>query len=138
MQMGEEGRFLDWPSVGREHVIDAGVHSLHVRAIKALKDIFEMFGDTVRVKQCEEDLQKLSGFPLDYEDSKQAAALMVISGLADAKEANEKLLKVGGAKGMSTFMGYYILTARGMAGDYQGFNRSMDPEHAWVAELEKK
>lgn len=25
-----------------------------------------------------------------------------------------------------------------MAGDYQGFNRSMDPDHAWVAELEKK
>lgn len=25
-----------------------------------------------------------------------------------------------------------------MAGEYQGFNRSMDPEHAWVAELEKK
>lgn len=25
-----------------------------------------------------------------------------------------------------------------MAGDYQGFNRSNDPEHAWVAELEKK
>ena len=25
-----------------------------------------------------------------------------------------------------------------MAGDYQGFNRSLDPKHAWVAELEKK
>ncbi|MBQ7840164.1 MAG: 5-deoxy-glucuronate isomerase [Lachnospiraceae bacterium] len=25
-----------------------------------------------------------------------------------------------------------------MAGEHQGFNRSMDPEHAWVAELEKK
>ena len=25
-----------------------------------------------------------------------------------------------------------------MAGDHQGFNRSLDPEHAWVAELEKK
>lgn len=120
MQLGEEGRFLDWPSVGKENIIDAGVHSLHVRAVKALKDIFEMFGDNERVKKCEEDLQKLQSFPLTYEDSKQAAALMVISGLADAKEANEKLLKVGGAKGMSTFMGYYILTARGMAGDYQG------------------
>lgn len=120
MQLGEEGRFLDWPSVGKENIIDAGVHSLHVRAAKALKDIFTIFGDVERVKKCEEDLQKLSAFPLDYEDSKQAAALMVISGLADAVEANEKLLKVGGAKGMSTFMGYYILTARGMAGDYDG------------------
>jgi len=24
-----------------------------------------------------------------------------------------------------------------MAGEYQGFNRSMDPEHAWAAEQKK-
>ena len=107
-------------AIGKENIIDAGVHSLHVRAVKALKEVFEMFGDHTRVKQCEEDLKKLQSFPLTYEDSKQAAALMVISGLADAVETNEKILKVGGAKGMSTFMGYYILTARGMAGDYHG------------------
>lgn len=120
MQLGEEGRFVDWPSVGKENVIDAGVQALHVRAARALKEIFTMFGDDARVKQCEDDLNKLYKFPLNYETSKPAAALMVVSGLADAVKVNEDLLKVGGAKGMSTFMGYYILTARGMAGDYEG------------------
>ena len=37
----------------------------------------------------------------------------------DAKEVNERLLKQGNAKGMSTFMGYYILSAMALAGNYE-------------------
>ena len=119
-QLGLENRFLDWPSVGKTNVVDAGVQSIHILAAKALLTIFEILGDEKNAKQCKDDLERLSRFPLNYEDSKQAAALMVIAGLEDAKKINEDLLKVGGAKGMSTFMGYYILTARAMAGDYCG------------------
>ena len=118
-----EGRFLDWPSVGKDNVVDAGVQALHILATKSLKNIFSILGDETRVEQCENDLQKLCHFAqkeLDYETSKQAAALLVLAGQKDAKETNERLLKQGGAKGMSTFMGYYILSARGMAGDYEG------------------
>ena len=71
-------------------------------------------------KKIVEDLKRLRSYETDPEDYKQAAALLVMVGAKDAKEANEKLLKTGGAKGMSTFMGYYILTARAMAGDYEG------------------
>jgi len=115
-----EGRFLDWPTKARSNVTDAGVQSLHIFAVKCLKNIFEVLGEAEKVIQCEKDLKKLLSCPQEYEDAKQAAALLVMAGLEDAKEVNEKLLKVGGAKGMSTFMGYYILTARAMAGDYQG------------------
>lgn len=120
MDTVQEGRFVDWPSVGRDKVVDAGVQAIHILAVKALKNIFSVLGDTERVKKCENDLLKLCAVDVDYEDAKQAAALTVLAGLKDAKEANERLLKVGGAKGMSTFMGYYILSARGMAGDYEG------------------
>lgn len=119
-QVGKQTRFLDWPSVGKTNVVDAGVQSIHVLALKSLIAIFGILGDENRVKQCEEDIERLKKFSLNYEESKQAAALMVIAGLEDAVKANENLLKVGGAKGMSTFMGYYILTARAMAGDYAG------------------
>lgn len=119
-QVGRETRFLDWPSVGKTNVVDAGVQSIHVLALKALINIFRILGDKKRVEQCEADIERLKKFPLNYEASKQAAALMVIAGLEDAVNVNEELLKVGGAKGMSTFMGYYILTARAMAGDYIG------------------
>lgn len=120
MQMGETARFLDWPSVGREKVIDAGVQSMHIMMARAMKDIFLLLGDEKRMEQCDKDIERLKQVKLDYEDSKQAAAMMVMAGLADAVKTNEELLSQGGAKGMSTFMGYYILTARAMAGDYKG------------------
>lgn len=115
-----DGRFIDWPSVGRDKIVDAGVQAIHIWATESLKKIFTVLGEDALVKQCDKDLQKLRAFETDYEDSKQAAALQVITGMKDAAEVNENLLKKGGAKGMSTFMGYYILTARAMAGDYEG------------------
>lgn len=115
-----EGRFLDWPSEGKTKVVDAGVQAIHVWAVESLKKIFDILGDGIRVRKCEAELEMLRSYETDYEDSKQAAALLVINGMKDAAEVNEKLLKQGGARGMSSFMGYYILTARAMAGDYQG------------------
>lgn len=120
MDTVQEGRFVDWPSVGKDKVVDAGVQAIHILAVEALKNLFSVLGDAEREKKCEEDLKKLRSVNVDYENSKQAAALSVLAGLKDAKETNEKLLKVGGAAGMSTFMGYYILSARGMAGDFDG------------------
>lgn len=115
-----EGRFLDWPSEGKTKVVDAGVQAIHVWAVESLKKIFDILGDGIRVRKCEAELEMLRSYETDYEDSKQAAALLVINGMKDAEEVNEKLLKQGGARGMSSFMGYYILTARAMAGDYKG------------------
>ena len=119
----KQGRFLDWPSVGKDHVVDAGVQALHILATKSLLHIFEVLGDKERVAQCECNLQKLSLFAqneADYETSKQAASLLVLAEQKNAKKVNEELLMQGGAKGMSTFMGYYILSARAKAGDYEG------------------
>ena len=118
-----EGRFLDWPSVGKDNVVDAGVQALHILATKSLQNIFTVLEDEKRVEQCKCDLQKLSHFAqkkVDYEASKQAGALLVLAGQKDAKEVNERLLTQGNAKGMSTFMGYYILSAMALAGDYEG------------------
>ena len=100
--------------------MDAGVQALHIWAARSLEKIFTVLGDEQRIAQCRRDLERLAGYETDYEDSKQAAALSVLVGMKDAVQVNDTLLKLGGAKGMSTFMGYYILTARAMAGDYQG------------------
>ena len=55
-----------------------------------------------------------------YYGSKQDAALLAMSGLISPQMANEKALSLDGVHKMSTFYGYYMLTARAMAGDYQG------------------
>lgn len=116
----KENRFLDWPTSGDPVISDAGVQSLHYIAAARLAEIFDWIGEAKAAGRCRQDLKRLAAYRCDYRDSKQAAAIMVYAGLLDAGEANEKLLKKGGAKGMSTFMGYYILKARAEAGDYQG------------------
>ena len=115
-----QGRFLDWPSNDKPVVIDAGVQAIHYLAVKSLREIFRLLGEELLAEKCEEDMKRLEKYDTDYQDSKQAAALLVLAGLKDAGEVNERLLGKGGAKGMSTFMGYYILTAKAMAGDYEG------------------
>jgi hypothetical protein len=52
--------------------------------------------------------------------AKQANALMVLAGLADPTEINERVMIPGGGHGYSTFFGYYILAAKAMAGDFGG------------------
>lgn len=114
-----EGRFMDWPSCGKEEVVDAGVQAIHMLATVSLRNIFEVFEDEPRVQQCEKDLNKLAGYPVDYQDSKAAAALTVLANLKDADKVYQELLSQGGSTGFSTFMGYYILKAMAQAGEYR-------------------
>lgn len=115
-----EGRFLDWPSSDKPEAVDAGVQALHRLAADRLHKLFLILGKQELAERCERDVERLGRFPVASGGSKQAAALLVLAGLREAGEMNREILSVGGAQGMSTFMGYYILTARGMAGDYEG------------------
>jgi hypothetical protein len=115
-----EVRFVDWPSSQDETIVDAGLQALHTLATEKLRTIFSIFNESELVRQCDEDLEKIKAYKADYKASKQAAALLVLAGLENPDTVNEKLLQVGGSKGMSTFMGYYVLTARAMAGDIKG------------------
>ena len=69
---------------------------------------------------CKADLDRLKKWRGNFKNSKQAAALMVLAGMSDPKKTNEEILRCGNAAGMSTFMAYYILSARALAGDIQG------------------
>lgn len=115
-----ETRFIDWPSKNNPSVIDAGIQALHIIAAEKMAALFRWLEDQEMAVMCEKDLVKLRKYEADCGMAKQAAALMVLSDMKDAKAVNDLLLRPGGAKGMSAFMGYYILSARAKAGDYQG------------------
>ena len=53
-------------------------------------------------------------------ESKQANALLVLAGLADPTEANQRVLGRDPLRNLSTFYGYYVLQARAAAKDYRG------------------
>ncbi|MBU3874525.1 alpha-L-rhamnosidase [Faecalicatena sp. AGMB00832] len=115
-----ETRFVDWPSKANPGVVDAGLQALHILATSKMEKLFEQLEDEEMAEICRQDLGKLRKYKANFESAKQAAALMVLSGMEEAVDVNEKLLRKNGSKGMSTFMGYYILSARAKAGDYQG------------------
>ncbi len=113
-------RFLDWPTRGHDDAVDAGIQALHILAAQASAEIFAELGESELAKQAEADCARLREFAVKCDGFKQSAAMAVLAGLLDAEQTNEAVLKNGGAAGMSTFMGYYILLAMAKAGDYTG------------------
>ncbi len=115
-----EMRFVDWPTRDSKEDTDTGLQALRVLAARYAGQIFGLFHEEEMVELCRKDYERLIQYPVRCVSAKQANALAVLAGLLDAKKVNEESLKVGGAEGMSTFMGYYILQARAEAGDVEG------------------
>ena len=115
-----EGRFLDWPNNANPAAIHAGLQGLLKIALDKGAELLRVLGEDDIAALCETSAARMYKHIPDCGGSKQAAALMSLSGLADPKEINEKLLVPGGGHGYSTFFGYYLLAAKALAGDYAG------------------
>ncbi len=115
-----EGRFLDWPSSGNKKAIHAGLHSLLILCLNSGAELCQALAEDDLRAQCLTAANRLRKHVPDHGNSKQAAALMALAGLADPALLNREVMAVDGAQRMSTFYGYYVLQARAKAGDYQG------------------
>ncbi|MBN2138105.1 MAG: hypothetical protein JW720_09875 [Sedimentisphaerales bacterium] len=113
-------RFLDWPTAENEPAIHAGLQSLAVMTLTAGAELCDVLDEPALKAHCLKAVAKLKQHTPDPAGSKQAAALMALAGLADAKKLNAEIMAVDGPRRMSTFYGYYVLQARALAGDYQG------------------
>lgn len=113
-------RFLDWPSSENEKGVDAGMHAMLVLTLQAGSELCTILNDPLTAKKCDAAVARLKKYVPDPAGSKQAAALLALSGLAPAEKENKEVLSVGGVKNFSTFFGYYMLQAKAAAGDYQG------------------
>ena len=81
--------------------------------------IASALADAELESQCKGGAARLRQYVPSPEGSKQAAALLALSGLSDAKVMNEQVLAKNGVQGVSTFYGYYMLEAMAKAGDVQ-------------------
>lgn len=113
-------RFLDWPSSENKEAVHAGLQSMMVMTFRAGEELSRILGDEDTRGLCNNSIRKLSRYVPGTAGSKQAAALLAISGLLSPAEANSAVLAGDGAHRMSTFYGYYMLQARALAGDYAG------------------
>ena len=125
--IGEDGqdttpemRFVDWPTQGDADAVNLGLQAIRVLAMGCAHMLFRALGEEEEARRCLETLDRLRRWSLPCSDVKQANALAVWAGLLNGAEINREKLAPGGAAGLSTFMGYYILTARAEAGDVSG------------------
>jgi alpha-L-rhamnosidase len=113
-------RFLDWPSSENPKGVHAGLQAMMIMSLQAGAELSKILQDPATTKICEDAIARLRKHVPDPNNSKQAAALMALTGLAPAKQMDDEVLNVGGAKDFSTFYGYYMLQAKAKAGNYEG------------------
>ncbi len=101
--------FLDWPT-RHTPAAKAGVHGLLILTMDACADLAKWYGDNEASAQYAAHAAAMKQHCPDCGTAKQAIAMQTLAGIRD-KKATAKELTADGAKGMSTFMSYYILKA---------------------------
>ena len=128
-----DSRFLDWPSNAHPEAIHAGLQSLMMIAMQSGSELCNILGEEALAEECEQMYEKMkaaaptvcktylnSGKATAAPGNKQGAALLALAGLMDAKQANDNIIEREGARGFSTFYGYYMLQAMAKAGNHKG------------------
>lgn len=118
-------KFLDWPTFDNGTAQHAGMQGLLKIALERGAYLMEVMEEKELANLCTETAQRMKKHAPVTGGSKPAGAMLVLADLADAVQTNEELIAVNGAHGFSTFLGYYILKAKALAGDYQGALNSM-------------
>lgn len=113
-------RFLDWASDGQKKTLHAGLHALMSLTLERGAELCEYLNEPTLKQECLKTAAMLKKHKPDPDGAKQAAALMVLANIVDAKLYNQKILAVNEYSGISTFYGYYVLQARAKAGDMVG------------------
>lgn len=117
---GVDFKFIDWPSSEDPKAQDAGIHALLVIALESIAEIltvFEQPTDKALKEKCFNMLDRLRRHKPDYNDNKQAAALLAYAGLCNPKKVSNELFSDQPARGISAFLGYYVLQMLAQAGD---------------------
>lgn len=127
------GDFLDWPSNANRPAMRVGTQALMMMTMKSGKELCEILGEDEMAQRCADCHARMLGASDHVSNgyfkealapgepgSKQGAALMVLADMVDPQKTNVEVLSEEGARGFSTFYGYYMLQAMAKAGDYTG------------------
>ncbi len=115
-----DNHFIDWPTSPDKVGQKAGMHAIFIMALDAAENIAKEYKDDTMAEKCKHYSDILKAHAPETGSCKQAAALMALAGVLPFDEVNNNILAVDPLHNLSTFLGYYILKARGEAGDIDG------------------
>ncbi len=127
--------FIDWPTSPDPVGAKAGMYAIFILALNAAANIAGEYGDNAMKGRCLDYADLLKTHAPNAGQCKQAAALLSLAGVLDYTQVNENILSVDPLHNLSTFLGYYILKARGEAGDIDGTIDLMDQFWGRMIEL---
>ena len=121
--IGEDGRenidgmrFLDWPSSPNKQGVTAGLQGLLGMTLRSGERLLTVLGEKETAKLCSDAAARGEKVVPDTNGSKSGTALLALAGMLDGKKSAE-ILKKDGARGVSTFYGFYVLNALGKSGE---------------------
>ena len=106
--------FLDWPTNGTPDGA-IGARALLVIALEKAEKLALFYGDSDLSALCLQKAAVMKKNNIVDSSRKTVTAFQILAGIKDAKEKNAFLLE-GGAKGLSTFLSYYVLKAMALGG----------------------
>jgi hypothetical protein len=109
-------RFLDWPSSPNQQGVTAGLQGLLVMTLESGARLMKVLDDAPTAALCAAAAARGRQVVPAVNASKSGAALLALAGMTDAKKTADDVLKVGGARNISTFYGFYVLQALAKAG----------------------
>ncbi len=111
--------FLDWPTADKKGALDAGTHAMFAIAFDRVAEMAAALKDQELEQQARELAAKIRTYKPDHGGNKQAASLLALAGIEDTAKPNVAAVADGGAKGFSTFYGYYMLEALAVGDEKQ-------------------
>ena len=111
--------FLDWPTEHNRPAVHSGMQALALITWREGAFLADELGDGDLAANCRRTVARFETLrgKLEPHGSKQAAAMLALSGLREPKEMFAQVLGRDGVHGMSTFYGYYMLEAMSAAGE---------------------
>lgn len=116
--------FLDWPTHGTKAAVQ-GVRGLLVLGLESAIKLSDFYKNTDDIELCKSKIAALKKTTAEHHGSKAAAAFLALSNWTENSNnnctenqnkyckgnlnINSKFIAEGGAKGMSTFLSYYML-----------------------------
>lgn len=108
--------FVDWSSKKDPESETEGRNSIICMGLDCARKLFDVFGDKERSSKCREYVNKFRSEISEKSYNKRVSALTVLSGRNS--EFAKEVISGNSPKEMSCFMGYYILKAKAMLGEY--------------------
>ncbi len=108
--------FFDWPNRSCKETTHAGLQGLFRYALLRASVLMNYLGNRSLSVRCREAADKLLAHMPDPMGRKQPAAMLALAGFGDKRRLVEDVILPGGARDLSTFLGYFTLVACGRSG----------------------